>query len=97
VAAISGLITFLDFRKRATENYLAANAYRVLRDDARRYAKITTIEASSLDELKTGLDGLSKSMRELDDKTPIISARSMAQATRAIAEGTYDYAVDKTS
>src|SRR5262249_19975875 len=94
VAAISGLITFLDPRKRAAENLRAANAYQTLRDNARRYANIITKEAGSQEDLKTGLDQLVSSLRELDDSTPIISARAMAQATRAIKQGNYGYAVD---
>ena len=94
VAAISGVITFLDPRKRAVENYMATNAYLTLRDNARRYANIATSEARTLDELKVGLDKLVTTLRELDDSTPIISDWAMAQATRAIAEGKYNYAID---
>lgn len=97
VAAASGLSTFLDPKGKASKNYEAANAYASLLHEVRVFYQIDCLRSNNIDELETMLKQLGTKLKEINDRTPIISARAAGRAERSMRYGTYRYEVDKLS
>jgi hypothetical protein len=94
VAAMAGLNTFLNPTRRAEAHYRAANAFDLLRQEARNLELLECTKASSSADLEGKLCELQSKLAKLNEGTPIISQWAMDRATTKIRSGYYAYKVD---
>lgn len=94
VAALTGLNTVLDPKGRAADHYRAANAFAVIRDEARYLHRVECKKGRAAQEVETILAALRERFAKLNDQTSIISPKAMARGTAKIKAGHYTYTVD---
>ncbi len=94
-AILTGLITFLKPNERAATHKAAAGQYHALRNDARMFREIETIEGIAPSTLAAKVKDLSKRRNSLNQSSPGIPDRSFQTARKGIEEGQSDYDVDK--
>ncbi len=91
VAALSGLMTFLDPKSRSSEHYQAGIAYATLRTDTRWFRTVECEKNPRPSDLESRLSALATRWKDLDKGTPVVSGRALALAAVRIEAGVYSY------
>lgn len=93
-ALVGAIAASIAARQTAEKAGVSANAYRALEQDTRMFLRID-LQAMSIDDARTTLQGLVDRLQELSREAVIPSTKAWARAKKQIEAGSQLYETDK--